>query len=282
MQQLDQRARLTDVLEVGGDHRVERLLDEPLDVAEPLDDERRLAIVDVHHHGQGQRGLEGVLRDQRDFGQVLVVLVRAGLLLVPLQNEIGRGHQEDLPGVGVERVFPGQERFAPDATQPLLHQLAVLVRGAGEILARLAGVGGRDDRLDHPVRDLRGDDALDLELRQQADVRLRAAVGLRVALLAPAALHLGDVEARDADLVERVLNRLEPLVADDRLDLADIHYAAPPPLRVRGCRGLPQDALTRTNIIGSPLSPRGRRALVVARGVRPAARAGGTRNRAPA
>src|SRR5262249_55262507 len=88
-----------------------------------------------------------------------------------------------------------------------------------QAVARLARVGRRDYRLDHPVGDLRRDDALDLQLGQQADVGPRAAVVLRVALLAAAALHLGDVEAADADLIESVLDRLEALVADDRLHL---------------------------------------------------------------
>ena len=77
LQELDQRAGLADVLEVGRDHRVERLLDQPLDVAEALDDQRRLAVVDVHHHRQRQGRLEGVLGDQRHLGEVLVELVRA-------------------------------------------------------------------------------------------------------------------------------------------------------------------------------------------------------------
>ena len=59
-------------LKYADDHRVERLLDEPLDVAEALDDERRLAVVDVHDDRERQRRLERVLRDQRDLGQVLV------------------------------------------------------------------------------------------------------------------------------------------------------------------------------------------------------------------
>ena len=49
LQQLDQRLGLADVLEIGGDHRVERLLHQALDVAEALHHERRLHVVDVHH-----------------------------------------------------------------------------------------------------------------------------------------------------------------------------------------------------------------------------------------
>ena len=72
LHQLDQRARLADVLEVGRDHRVERLFDQLLDVAEALDHQRGLLVVDVDHHRERQRGLEGILGDQRDLGQVLV------------------------------------------------------------------------------------------------------------------------------------------------------------------------------------------------------------------
>jgi len=114
-----------------------------------LDDKRRLAIVDVHDHGQRQGGLEGVLRDQCDLGQVLVVLVGARLRLVPFQNEIGRRHQENLARVGVERVLAGQERLAPDSAQSLLHQLAVLVIGARQILTHLSGVGDDDADVAH-------------------------------------------------------------------------------------------------------------------------------------
>src|SRR5215211_1237164 len=98
-------------------------------------------------------------------------------------------------------------------------------------VAGLAGVRGGDDGLDGALGELRGYDTLDLQLGQQADVGLRAPVVLGVALLAPAALHLGDVEPADPDLVERVLHGLQPFVADDRLDLVD--------LKVRQCAPLP-------------------------------------------
>src|SRR5919204_1203042 len=91
-------------------------------------------------------------------------------------------------------------------------------------VARLARVGRGDDRLHRPVGHLGGDDALHLELRQQADVRLRAAVMLGVTLLAPAPLDLGHVEAAHPDLVERVLDILEALISDYRLDLVDLRH----------------------------------------------------------
>jgi hypothetical protein len=60
-EQLDERARLADVLEVGGDHRVERLLAESLDVADTLDHEGALRW--------SMWTTIGVLRDQGDLGQ---------------------------------------------------------------------------------------------------------------------------------------------------------------------------------------------------------------------
>ena len=77
LDQLDQRARLADVLEVGRDHRVERLFHQALDIAKALDHQRSLLIVDVDHHRQRQGGLKGILGDQRDLAQVLVETVRA-------------------------------------------------------------------------------------------------------------------------------------------------------------------------------------------------------------
>ena len=55
LDELDQGAGLADVLEVGAHHRIEGLLHEALDVAETLDDEGRLAVVDVHDHRQRRR-----------------------------------------------------------------------------------------------------------------------------------------------------------------------------------------------------------------------------------
>src|SRR5215218_5318022 len=78
-------------------------------------------------------------------------------------------------------------------------------------IADLAGVRGTDDRLNGLVDDLGGDNRLDLELRQQRDVGPRTAVLLGVPLLAPAAHHLADREARHAQLVEGVLHLLKAL-----------------------------------------------------------------------
>src|SRR5205823_1996021 len=78
-------------------------------------------------------------------------------------------------------------------------------------VAGLARIGGADDRLDSLVDHVIGKHALDLDLREQADVRARPAVLLGVALLPPAAHHLGDGQPARAKLVECVLDRLQPL-----------------------------------------------------------------------
>ncbi len=140
LDELDQRARLADVLEVGRHHRVERLLDQPFHVAEALDHQGRLAVVDVHDHRQRQRWLEGVLGDQRDLRQVLVVVVRADLASDPLQDDVGRRDGHDLAGVGVERVLARHERHVPHAAMASLHQLAMPVLLARQVRAGLAGV----------------------------------------------------------------------------------------------------------------------------------------------
>lgn len=127
MDQLDERAGLGDVLEVRGHHRVERLLDEALDVAKALDHQRCLAVVDMDDHGQRQARLERVLRDQIDFGQVLVEPVRTGFGLVPLEDEVGRRDHHDLAGIRVERIFAGQQRSRPDTSLAAFDELAVAV-----------------------------------------------------------------------------------------------------------------------------------------------------------
>jgi hypothetical protein len=127
------RARLPHVLEVGRHHRVERLLDQALHVAEALHHQRRLAVVDVHHHRQRQRRLERVLGDERDLGEVFVEAVLPRPRLVPLQDEVGGRHHDHLAGVGVERVLARQSGSLHTPRRPLGHQLAVLVVGARQV-----------------------------------------------------------------------------------------------------------------------------------------------------
>ena len=118
LDELDQRARLADVLEVGRHHRVERLLHQALDIAETLDHQRRFLVVDVDDHRERQGWLESVLGDQRDLGQVLVKMVRAHLAADPFQDDVGGRHGDDLAGVGVEGILAGQERLVPHAALP--------------------------------------------------------------------------------------------------------------------------------------------------------------------
>ncbi len=49
---LDQRLGLANIFEIGGDHRIQRLIDKHFYIAEPLNDQRRLFVVDMHHDRQ--------------------------------------------------------------------------------------------------------------------------------------------------------------------------------------------------------------------------------------
>src|SRR5262245_8376781 len=86
-------------------------------------------------------------------------------------------------------------------------------------------LGGADDRRADLVDEVVGDDDLDLDLGQEVDGVLRAAIQLGVALLAPEAPHLGDGHPDDADLGERLLHVVELEGLDDRLDL--LHGVTP-------------------------------------------------------
>ena len=135
VQQLQHRLLVGHVAEVGAEHRVERLRDQLLDVAEALDDARGLLVVDVDDHRQRQHRLVGVLGHQVDGAQALVVAVRLGLAGDPVQDEVGRRHQDDVAGVGVERVLAGPERPFPDAALALGDALAVAEGVAGQVAA---------------------------------------------------------------------------------------------------------------------------------------------------
>ena len=80
----------------GAEHRVERLRDQLLDVAEPLDDARGLLVVDVDDDRERQGRLVGVLGDQVDRPQALVIAVRLGPAGHPVEHEVGRRHQDDI------------------------------------------------------------------------------------------------------------------------------------------------------------------------------------------
>ena len=90
------RVLLADVLEVGAQHRVERLGDQLLDVAEALDDLRGLLVVDVDDHRQRQHRLVGVLGHQVD-GEALVVAVGSGLPGIQCRTKLVVGTRMTLP-----------------------------------------------------------------------------------------------------------------------------------------------------------------------------------------
>ncbi len=77
---------------------------------------------------------------------------------------------------------------------------------------------GLDDRLDRPVDKAIANDQLDLDLRQEIDDVLGAAIELGVALLAPESLHLRDGESGDADLRQRFADLVQLERLDDRFD----------------------------------------------------------------
>ncbi len=123
----------------------------------------------MHHHRQRQQRLERVLGDQRDLAQVRIEVRTAGARL-PHQHEVGRRHELDLAGVGVERVLAGHQRVAPDALAAGLHQLAMRVVGARHVVALAARV--RHHHADEADRDHRLVDQLDR--REQAVDVVRA------------------------------------------------------------------------------------------------------------
>ena len=100
----------------------------------------------MNHDRQRQHRLVGVLGHQVDRPQALVVAVRLGPAGDPVQHEVGRRHQDDAAGVGVERVLARAERPLPDAALALGDALAVAERVARDVLAGPAVVA--DDHAD--------------------------------------------------------------------------------------------------------------------------------------
>src|SRR3954454_15043741 len=82
----------------------------------------------------------------------------------------------------------------------------------------VAGTGVPQDRVDDRRHVLRGDHALDLELRPQVVRQRRAAIALGDALLPAGALHLRERERGEPALEQLLANRLERLVSDVRHD----------------------------------------------------------------
>jgi hypothetical protein len=154
LQQLDQGLRLPDVLEVGRYHRVQGLLDKSLDVAEPLDDQRRLSVVDVHHDRQGQGRLKGVAGDQRHLGQILIQLVGPADVAVPFEDKVGGRHHQYAARIGVEGIFSRQQRIVPDAPAAVRDQFAVAIVGARRVDTVCPCVRNHDTHLSHLHRGL--------------------------------------------------------------------------------------------------------------------------------
>ena len=85
------------VAEVGAEHRVEGLRDQLLDVAEPLDHPRGLLVVDVHDHRERQRRLVGVLGDEVDRAEALVVAMVLGRPVTQWSTKLVVGTRTMLP-----------------------------------------------------------------------------------------------------------------------------------------------------------------------------------------
>lgn len=124
----------------------------------------------MKHHRERQHGLECVLGDEVDLGEVLVEMMVADLLARPLEDEVRGGHELAVERVGVERVLAGRERGLPDTLAAVGDKFAVLVGDTSRVGALAARV--RDD--DAHVAD--GDDRLGnvLDAREQAVDHVRA------------------------------------------------------------------------------------------------------------
>ena len=118
LQQLEHGPLVGHVAEIRAEHRVERLRDQFLDVPEPLNDVGRFLIVDVHDDRERQARLVRVLRDQVDRTEAFVVAMRLGPAGDPVQNEVGRRHQDDVAGISVESILARPERLLLNAAFP--------------------------------------------------------------------------------------------------------------------------------------------------------------------
>ena len=140
LEQLEHRALVGHVAEIGAEHRVEGLGDQLLDVAEPLDHVRGLLIVDMDDDRQRQGRFIGVLGDQVDRAQAFVVAMGFGPAGDPVQDEVGRRHEDDVAGIGIEGILAGPERLFLHAALAFGDALAVAEPLAREVLAAAAVV----------------------------------------------------------------------------------------------------------------------------------------------
>ena len=144
VQQFEHRLGMGDVAEERAQHRVERLRDQLLHVAEALDHARRTLVVDMHDDRQRQQRLVRVLRHQVDRLQTLIVAMRLGLAGDPVQHEVRRRHQHDAAGRRVERVFARPKRPLANTALAVADSLAVAEAGARDVLALPAVVAHHD------------------------------------------------------------------------------------------------------------------------------------------
>src|SRR5690606_31547079 len=82
-----------------------------------------------------------------------------------------------------------------------------------------ASLGGAADGVDRLLHHVVGEHDLDLHLGQKVDDVFGPAIEFGVALLAAEALGLGDGDALQADLLQRLLHLVELEGLDDGLDL---------------------------------------------------------------
>src|SRR5579871_5076735 len=96
-------------------------------------------------------------------------------------------------------------------------------------VADFAGARGVGDGIGDVSRLLISDDDLDLDLLQQVDRVLRAAIVLCKALLLTGAAHLGNGHALDADVGQRGLDVFEFLRTDQRFYFDHARFSLQPP-----------------------------------------------------
>ena len=237
MQQLEHRLGVGDVAEERAQHRVERLRDQLLHVAEALNHARRTLVVDVHDDRQRQQRLVRVLRHQVDRLQTLVVAMRLGLAGDPVQHEVRRRHQHDAAGRRVERVFARPKRPLANAAFAFANSLAVAEAGARDVLALPAVVA--HDHADVTDRHHRLRNHLDR--REPAVDEVRAVGERHILPTAPAASR----EERFGILIVVVVVRIIGIGADGRRD--DLARQAATDRRARSrcrCCPLPRDCRT--------------------------------------
>src|SRR5215470_1840043 len=99
-------------------------------------------------------------------------------------------------------------------------------------VADATGLGGAADRLDGFLDHLVGEHNLDFYLREKIDNVLGPPIELRMAFLPPEAFGLGDRNALQAHLLQRLLHLVELEGLYDRLDL--FHCVSVSPARPAG------------------------------------------------